>query len=194
MSILINLLPDIRQAKLKERRRRQLVSGVSVMVWVVCGAIVLLLSVYTAGQKVAIKVLSNSISQKKTELQNVTGLTDALTAQQHLASLGGLYEKRVYMTKFFKAYSEADPTQVTINSLALDAQNAMIVNGNGTSYAAVAKLARALEASNVKVGTGAAESNSPYFTNVTIKNVSSTASGVSFTLDATIDTEVTSGK
>jgi Tfp pilus assembly protein PilN len=192
VSVLVNLLPDFRQAKLKERRRRQLVTGVAVVTWAVCGGIILLLTIYVTGQKVAIGVFTNSIKDKTTRLQNINGLTDALTAQQHLAVLPSLYEKRVYMTKFFEAYSAANPADVTLSSMNIDAGNAMIVTGTGKSFAAVAKLDRALEASNVKVGKDASASNEPYFSGVSITSLDNGAKGVNFTVHATLGIGVTS--
>jgi hypothetical protein len=193
MSILINLLPDLRQAKLRERRRRQLASGVSISIWVICGGVVALLFLYSGGQAVIIGNYNRGIAQKQTELRGIEGLEEALTAQQHLSSLPSLYDKRVYITRFFSAYSESNPNEITLSSMTVDNQNVMVVNGLGVSYAAVAKLARALEASNVKVGSGASEENEPYFSGVTITSVSSSSDrGVSFTLTATLGSGVTS--
>jgi hypothetical protein len=104
-----------------------------------------------------------------------------------------LYDKRVYMTKFLQAYSDVDPTDTTLGSLAIDTQGALIVRGSGKTYASVAKLARALEAANVKVGPNAAEGNTPYFTNVEIADVAGTSGGVAFTLNVNLNPEVTSG-
>lgn len=200
MSILLNLLPDLRQAKLRERRRRQLVAGVSVMIWVVCGAVIVLMSLYVAGQKVIINNLTNSINSEKKQLSDVPNLLDAFTAEQHLASLPGLYSQRVYLTKFFDAYTQANPQDVTLNSMTVDQSNNLTVDGAGKTYASVAKLARALSASNVKVGTGAQASNSPYFTNVQITSVSNSGAGtgakgggVQFSITATLQSGVTSG-
>lgn len=192
MSILINLLPDTRQAKLKERHRRQLVGGVSVLVWAVCGGVVALMTVYQLGQAAVIAGHSKSIKESTQELQAIPDLLDALTAQQHSASLPALYDKRVYMTKFFEAYIEANPADVKLTSLGIDTDNILAINGVGKTYAAVAKLARTLEAANVKVGSNAASTNPPYFTNVTITGVSSSSQGVSFTITATLDSGVTS--
>lgn len=198
MSILINLLPDLRQAKLREHRRRQLVAGVSVMIWVVCGGALVLMSLYVAGQKVIISNYTNSINNEKRQLQAVPNLLDAYTAQQHLAALPGLYAQRVYVTKFFDAYSQADPQDVTLNSLTVDSSNNLSVVGSGKTYASVAKLARALAASNVTVGTGAQAANTPYFTNVQIASVKNAGTGagvnaVQFSISATLQSGVTSG-
>ncbi|HEY2004235.1 MAG TPA: PilN domain-containing protein [Candidatus Saccharimonadia bacterium] len=193
MSILINLLPDVRQAKLRERRRKQMASGIAVMVWVICGGVVVLLSVYVAGQKVAINVLSGSIKDKESKLQSISGLPDALNAEEHLASLGNLYSKRVYMTKFFDAYQQADPQDAVLNSLTVDASNTMTVTGEAKTYADVAKLDRALAASNVQVGTNAKASNQPYFTNVNISSVNADSKGVGYTITAVMASGATGG-
>jgi len=193
MSIMINLLPDVRQAKLRERRRKQMASGIAVMVWVVCAAVVVLMSVYVAGQKVAINVLNGNIKDKENKLQSISGLPEALNAEEHLASLSDLYSKRVYMTKFFDAYQQADPQDAVLNSLTVDASNTLTVSGEAKTYADVAKLDRALAASNVQVGTNANASNEPYFSNVNISSVSADSKGVSYTITATVAPAATEG-
>lgn len=193
MSILINLLPDVRQAKLRERHRRQLATGVSITVWAICGGMVVLLTLYVAGQKVVISSLSSSITSMENQLQGVPNLTSALTAEEHVASLPTLYNQRVYLSKFFQAYTAASPTDVTVGSLTIDSQNNLTINGTADTYAAVAKLARALEDSNVTLGTGAAASNTPYFTNVTISSVGNGTGGVGFSMSAVMGSGVISG-
>lgn len=195
MSTLVNLLPDIRQAKQRDHKRRQMITGISVSVWVICGVVILLLSVYAGGQKVIISNYTKSISDKQEELRQVDGLVEALTAHQHLASLPSLYDKRVYLTKFFAAYSQSNPNSISLTSLQVDNAGALTVIGSAPSFAEVAKLARALEASNVKVGSEASESNSPYFTNVNIGSLDNgERTGVSFTITAVLGSGVTSGE
>jgi Tfp pilus assembly protein PilN len=191
--VLINLLPDLRQQKLKEKHRRQLVTGASVATWVVCGVIVVGLVLTAGGQKVLISNTTKNIKEKQAQLEGTSGLLDALTAHQHLASLPALYDKRVYLTKFFTVYQETDPVNIVLSSLDVDANNLLTVHGSAPTYAEVAKLARALEASNVKVGSNAAESNAPYFTGVNIVTVDSgDRSGVSFTITSSLSGEVVS--
>ncbi len=188
MSMLINLLPDLRQAKLRERRRRQLAIGISVVVWSLCGGIVVVLVLSSAGQKLAINRLSSDITANEQSITAVPNIVEALTAQQHLDSLKTLYSKRVYLTKFFTAYSQADPKDISIASLNIDSQNIMTVSGAGASFASVAKLAKALEALNVTVGTGSASGNSPYFSNISITNAAAVnGRGVNFSLTATVE-------
>lgn len=187
MSAMINLLPDLRQAKLREKRRRQMMSGAAIVTWVVCGAVILALSLATAAEKVLIAKASNDADAKITELKNVPGIIEALTATEHLKALPDLYAKRVYMTKFFKALSESDPADITLSSLDIDNTNLMTVSGGSRTYASVAKLARALSVSNVEVGTNHAPTNEPYFSNVVITEAAkSSGQTVGFTIQAQV--------
>lgn len=197
MSTLINLLPDLRQAKLRDLRRRQLAIGLGFSVTVLCGATVGILVLYMLAQKAVMSVRSNEITSEMNKLKSVDGLVEAMTANEHLASLPSLYEKRVLLSKFFKAYSEANPVGIILDTLSVDlsleGQKILKVSGNGPSYAEIAKLARALEASNVVVGEGASVKNEPYFSNVAIAGVTKTDNGVaSFSLSAIVSSAVVS--
>ena len=195
MSVLINLLPDLRQAKLRAKQRRRLATIGAITVCSISGGLVIVLALYEGAQKLDIRSLTNQITVNKSTLQNTPGLIDALTAQQHLDSLPQLYSQRVYITKFFNAYNQSSPTDITINSLTVDETNVLKVQGAGTSYASVAKLADALAADNVTVGMGANASNVPYFTDISIDQVSkSTDNQVTFGLSANVAEGVTSGQ
>jgi hypothetical protein len=187
VSVLVNLLPDVRQAKLREHRRRQLVSGVSILVWIVSGSVVALLTLYTVGQKAVIYTTTNDIQKNETNLKNISQLPAALTASAQAAALPSLYSQRTFMSKFFAVYEQASPTDITLNAMTTDNQNNLTISGSGPSYAEIAKLARALAASNVNVGTGAATGNTPYFNTVNITSVSETGNQVDFTITGVID-------
>ena len=187
MSVLINLLPDLRQAKLRDKRRRQLASGVAVVIWSVCGGVILLMSIYWAGQKAVISGYSKSIIDKVDQLKKVPNITEALTAQEHLAALPGLYGKRVYLSKFFSAYTAANPADLELSSLTIDETNTLKVSGSAPNYASVAKLARALDQSNLTVGPGALVNNQPYFTSVAISEATRESTGrVNFTINLAV--------
>ncbi|HEY6737121.1 MAG TPA: PilN domain-containing protein [Candidatus Saccharimonadia bacterium] len=195
MSVLLNLLPDLRQAKLREQRRRQMAVGISVLVWAACAGVVLVLFLFSAGQAVQIAVHSHNIDDTKTKLQSVSGLTGALTAAQHLNALPELYANRVLFTKFFGAYQDADPLDVTLSSLHVNEANVLTVNGVSKSYAALAKLQRAMELSNVSVGQRASAQNTPYFSNVSLDSaVNTTGKGINFTLSAQVSSEALHAK
>lgn len=159
----------------------------------VCGGLLLVAGLYEGSQKILISTQTAKIADDEKKLEATAGLIDALTTQQHLASLPNLYAQRTYLTKFLEAYTTADPTDVTLTSLTVDSSNTLTVNGSGKTYQAVAKLARALTAENVTLGKDASTSNQPHFTNVTLQSVSRTNNAINFTLNATVDSGVTNG-
>ena len=193
MSVLINLLPDTRQQKLAARRRRQLLFGISVVIWSVCGGIVILLTLFSASQRLIITNDSNQINLKTEKLQATPSILEALTAQEHLDSLLGLYSQRTYMSHVFRAAGEFSPTDVQLQSINIDASNKVILSGLSKSYASVAKLARALEAQNITIGTGAKPENSPYFLNVNIQSASLGSDRVTFSISADMQPGATNG-
>ncbi|QQR52983.1 PilN domain-containing protein [bacterium] len=193
MGVLINLLPDFKQAKQRESRRRQLAVAASFAVWVVCGVVVLLMFLYSAGQGVRITVLNRQIQENTKSLEGTQGLMDALNAQQHLASLGSLYSNRILFTKFFEAYVAASPTDVTIDAITVNDQNVLVVTGNAKNFAAVAKLQRAMSRGN-KTGINKDVPTSGYFSSVNIPTANNSGNkGITFMINASVSQEVLSG-
>jgi Tfp pilus assembly protein PilN len=193
VSVLVNLLPDTRQEQQKDARRRHLITAVAVTIWSVCGGILVLLGLYMASQKLVISSLTSEINKHHQELKDTKGLVEALTGQAHLAALPGLYAQRAYLTKFFSAYATANPSEVALNSLSLDSTGALTVTGTASQYTPVSKLAKALEAVNVTIGTGASATNKPYFTEVSIQSATRSNNRVNFTLNAILASEATHG-
>jgi Tfp pilus assembly protein PilN len=193
VSITINLLPDLRQTRLREQRQRRLVTVITIMVVSISAGLVLLLFVFNIGQKVITDNLSKDITSKEKKLQNTASLVDALTAQQHIQSLPAVWAQRVYFTKFFDAYSQVNPNAVVLNSLSVTPDNLVTIGGNASSYKDVSQLADAMSAENVTLGTGASTSNPPYFVNVQIRSITSSSTGYIFSLTAGISKEVVSG-
>ncbi|MBW4061301.1 PilN domain-containing protein [Candidatus Saccharibacteria bacterium] len=192
MSVRLNLLPDLRQQRLKDKQRRQSALVIAVIVWSVAGGVTLLFALYNGTQSYAINQTTKKINDKKAQLQDINGLTDALTAQQHLASLAALYGKRTYLSKFFDAYSSLAPGSVALNALKINNTNILTISGSSDTYTNVTKLAAAMAAENVTIGANAKAANQPYFTAVSIDDVSRTDAGspVTFSLTATISPEV----
>lgn len=194
MSVLINLLPDLRQAKAKAHQRRRLFSGIALFIWIACAVVLVLLTLSLASQKLIISSNNGTISDNETQLRNMPGLTDAITAQQHLDSLGTLYNQRVYLSHFFHALSQTTPQTITVNALSLDSSNELNITGSGTDFTSVAKLSRALQAENVTIGDNPSASNEPYFTDVTIQSVDNSNGTVGFTINATMSAGATNGQ
>lgn len=193
MSLVVNLLPDLRQARLKEQRQRRLATAISIIVAVSGVGILLLLFAFSVGQQVIMNDLTKKISTKEANIRNTVGVIGALTAQQRLDALSTVWTQRVYMSKFFEAYEQANPNDVTLNDLAIDSNNQLQVSGMAGSYKSVSKLAEAMMQENVTFGKDAKSVNQPYFTSVAIRSANSTDAGLSFAITASLSSEAVNG-
>jgi Tfp pilus assembly protein PilN len=189
----INLLPEVRQAKLKAKRHRRLAAGLATAVIGFSLITVVVLALVSQAQKLRISQLSREIETRQNEIKTTPNLEKMLTTQQHLSSLPGLYSQRVFMTKFYNLLSGVSPRDLAFESLEIDAQNVMSVKGRARNYNIASKFAKALEASNLTLGDKANPNNSAHFSEVTLGTVSAEDDGkVVFELKAKIATEVTS--
>ncbi|MBW3538209.1 PilN domain-containing protein [Candidatus Parcubacteria bacterium] len=194
MTAKINLLPDIRQAKVRARQQRRLAAGIGTMVCTLSIGAVVVLALVMAAQKLRLAALQNSINASQNQLQSESNLKDMLTVQQHLAALPGLYDQRAYITRFLDTLVSVSPTQFAVSSLEIDAQNNLKFTGQAQNYNLVTKFTQALEASNLTLGPAASPSNPPHFTNVNISSVSLDSDNkVAFSLSATMAPQVTNG-
>jgi len=193
MSIVINLLPDLRQKRLLEQRQRRLATVIAIMVSSISAGLLLLLFIFSVGQKVIIDNLSKDITSKEQAISSTKDVINALTAQQNLAILPSVWRQRVYLTKFFDAYVQVNPTDVTLNSLSISSGNVLQVTGRAGSYKSVSKLAEAMMQENVTFGKNAKTTNLPYFNNVNIQSVNSSDNGSSFNITASLSSETVSG-
>lgn len=193
-TFMINLLPDTRLQKQRAHQRRQLAGTIATVVCAAFGAVLLLLFLSVGSATIIKDRLTGEIATKKASLEAVPGIIDALTAQQHLDSLQGLYANRIYVTKFFAAYTAANPTDVALNALTVNADNSMLATGNATTYFSVSKLARALEAhKSVIKNPDGSNSEFPTFTTVEIQSAGRQTDKVSFSLSIVMAPGVTSG-
>lgn len=194
MSTKINLLPDVRQAKIQDKSRRRL--AVAVMagsVMVLIGA--LLLGFLTEqAQRLTINSLTNSIKDKKTQINNTPDIKTMLSLQARLAALPKLYSDRVLMTKLNKVLSALEPSDTAFTDLSIDNNHQLTFNATGKTYLTAARIAKALEASNVSVGDGAAATNEPYFSDVQLSAVTSDSGTTTYSVTATVNQGATSGQ
>ncbi len=173
MAVSINLLPDVRQARIRDAERRQLLSIVLVGTLVLCGLVAGGLFAVTTAQQSQIKGLSASITDKKAQLTKDPDLIKILTAQQQVSSLDRLLTNKRYVTKVFNILTEISPTakELMLTNLEIDDKNLMKVTVTGRDFLVADRFVKALVASNVKIGSKAAEGNLPDFTNVQLSTV-----------------------
>lgn len=193
MTARVNLAPDIYQNLQRDKRLRKIVTSVGILVTAVSIGLVVLGAVILGGINAGIAVTSGSIEKKQGELRGLADLKDAVTVSQHLDSLTTLYGQRVFISRFLVALQEVAPTGISVSELELSDTNELTVTTKAKSYPLATKFTKALEASNVSVGSNAAATQQPYFTSVNLSGVteSGTDGSVSFKLKMQMASEVT---
>lgn len=187
MSTKINLLPDIRQAKINDKNNRRLAVTVAISVSVVCAGLLLLTILIIQGQALRISQLNNSIKSKQQQISSYPDVNKILTTAAQLDSLPQLYSQRVYMTQLTQILTKQQPNDTAFQSLTIDSTNSINLTVVGRSYMSAARLAKAMEAStlpnNSQVHT---------FDNVLLSAVVLANGQTSFSITATVNKEATS--
>jgi Tfp pilus assembly protein PilN len=182
MSVAINLLPDVRLARIRAQHIRHLVTGIAVAIWIVVAIIVGALFGGIGAQTLVLNNVNNQIQTDISSINGTNGLSDALTTQQRLVNLPGLYNSRTYYSKFMPILAAAMPPNVTVTNISTTPANSLTITGTGSSALAVDTLYESLKVA----GQGTTGGN--YFSAVSITSVSKDATTglAAFTLSATL--------
>ncbi len=192
MTTLINLLPDIRQDKARNNQRRRMAKLAAFAVSGVSLGLVLILFLITLGQKYRINSLSEDIKSNQAAIDEINDLQQILTTQRQLSSLAELYQQRVLITRLYGVLSGLQPREIGLQSLSLDAQNTLTMTAQARNFGSVTRFVKALQASNVSIGSGANINSRPHFSNIKLATVTSDTNNlVSFSVTATMSPEVT---
>jgi hypothetical protein len=188
MSVRINLLPDIRLAKIRARHIRQLAFGIATLTSGLAIGIVVVLVIITTAQQLQIAGLNKSIHDKQSELAGKSDLQEIATLQQHLNSLPTLYSDRPSIVAFFAAVQKVTPTELSLNKVDFTQLATIQATGNARSMATVDKLVKAMQASKAPDGSN-------YFSNELVTTENQDAiSGITFDLAVDVAQEATHAK
>jgi hypothetical protein len=166
MSIAINLLPDVRLARIRAQHLKHLATGIAVAIWIIAGIIVGGLFLGIGAQKLVLDNVNNQIATDISSINSTKGLTSALTAQQILHNLPTLYKGRTYFSKFMPIITVAMPPTAHVSNVTASSSGTLAITGAASSAYVVDQFYEALKASGATSTTGA------YFSNVTITSVS----------------------
>lgn len=190
----INLLPDARKEKLKDKNNRQLAVSVATVSVVSSAAVVVLLLLITQAQKLQINSLTASIKNTQKKItRDIPNAQTIATAQQHMDTLATLYAGQVKVSKFFDLLEKVTTDDIGITSITLDPTNKVTIAGSAKTYASASKFATVLEASNVTIGTNASPSNVPDFSHTFLPTLGGSQGKVSFSITTNLASGVTSG-
>lgn len=187
MSVAINLLPDVRQARIRAQHLRHLVTGIAIAIWIVAGIVVGGLFLGIGTQRLVLANLNTKIANDTSQIEGTSGLNTALTAQQILQNLPALYNSRTYFSKFMPLIAAAMPSTLAVSNVSTDASNNLTISGTavhsstGSATYVVDQFYEAMKASGQGTTSGA------NFTAVSIPSVSLDQTGkASFSMTAAV--------
>lgn len=189
MSIQINLLPEARMAKLRNKSKKTRYIAVASVVGgsVAAVAVVLImLQVFLVGTfaqgEDKIKNLNADISK------SVTTEQVSATLQANLASFYTLNNSRTYASRIFSNLFKAVPENIVITSVGIDSKDVISISGTTDSFADVSKFAAILELYNLDYLPQPDLERKAIFTDTLIVSVSKSTDGkVSFSITCKVN-------
>lgn len=189
MSIQINLLPEARMAKLRNKSKKtRYIAAASVVGGSVAAisVVLIMLQVFLVGTfaqgEDKIKNLNADISK------SVTTEQVSATLQANLASFYTLNNSRTYASRIFSNLFKAVPENIVITSVGIDSKDVISISGTTDSFADVSKFAAILELYNLDYLPQADLERKAIFTDTLIVSVSKSTDGkVSFSITCKVN-------
>lgn len=189
MSIQINLLPEARMAKLRNKSKKTRYIAVASVVGGSVAAIsivLIMLQVFLVGTfaqgEDKIKNLNADISK------SVTTEQVSATLQANLASFYTLNNSRTYASRIFSNLFKAVPENIVITSVGIDSKDVISISGTTDSFADVSKFAAILELYNLDYLPQPDLERKAIFTDTLIVSVSKSTDGkVSFSITCKVN-------
>ena len=133
MSTTINLLPDIRIAKIKAKNLRHLITGIAVTIWIAGAILIGSLFLSIGAQSVLISNANDKIVSDTKTISTTPNINEALTFQNKLRSLPGLYAKRTYYSKFMPALVSSLTPGISLGNISYASTGALTISGTASS-------------------------------------------------------------
>lgn len=166
MSVVVNLLPEARLVKLRNRRRKQLATGGLIFVALVVGTIIGTLLFLLAANAANESLVKGDIERNKNDISNLREVEQtAADLQEHLDSFYKLNADRLFASSVFGNLSNAIQPDVIVNyfeiadysaatggssdSSSSSSLSLVKIKGLAKDYKAVSTFAQAIEAYNV---------------------------------------------
>lgn len=182
-----NLLPDIKLEYIKAERSRKVVASIGLLVSAIAVAI-LLIMLFTVEvvQKKQLSDAASAVTTANKDLSGITGLNKVLTVQNQLGTLATLHQSKHISSRIFTYLPEITPSNVKITQITMDlSQNTITITGTADSQLAVNTFIDTLKFAQFKASSS--DTEHPAFTNVVESAFSLTATGSTYTINATLD-------
>lgn len=193
MLVKINLLPEARLVKLRDKKRKQyytLLAGI-----VIAGVIAILIALYIFyGLRTAQKNLNfSTINKQKSDVAAQKELElNASTLQEHLDSNTSLNSNRIYVSEIFNQLVKTLPDKVKLTSFSVDENYNCNIQGSAPDIKTVGTFAKALENFNVNFANIPEADRKPFFNSVSVDQVTkqSNEEKVNFSIKFKVDKDL----
>lgn len=154
--IQVNLLPDIKLQYLKSQRVKRLFIVGSILAAAVFAAVAILVGLWVGAQRLHLSGVQNDIDQTVEQLKAEADLSKIVTIQKQLERLPELHNAKLAMHRLFDYIGIVVPNEVSLNTLELDAGNAlsMEIRGRTTDIKMVNVFVDTLKNANFRYGEG----------------------------------------
>lgn len=185
--IQFNLLPDVKLAFIRAKRRKRLVAVASTSVIAGCLTILLLLFLFVnVAQKGHLNALSADINNQVKELRDTPNLDSILTVQNQLKVLGGLHDQKPVASRIYTYLSQVTPSEISISKLDVDfLTSTMKFTGSSNSLNNVNKFADTLKFTEFTQGESSEKQLA--FSNVVLSSFGRTDATANFAIDLSFD-------
>lgn len=188
MQVLINLVPEARLVKLKQKRNKRLLTTLTVLAAIVMATIAGTLIVLIIANTALYAANEGTIKDKKAQISDINKSNmeqNAATLQEHLASFQTLNASRLYASKIFAEFSETIQPNVTVKTFDVADGYIVSVTGTAKSNQDVSKFVNAIEDYGTTYKKKPDADPTDYFSSVDITSIGKGGEGgegVSFTL------------
>lgn len=182
----VNLLPDIKQQRLKAQRRKRTLVLVALIIMAV-GVGLPLLTGFTIGtQQVFLSNARNNNKNGIAELKSIEGLNEALTAQNQLDAIYNLRDTGQDYVGFIDFIEKAIPQGTQISSIAVSSEGALEISGSTDDVDSVNVLVQSLSSytpSGLNLDKFDAERQT-FIDNINVRGITPSEDEVTFSLEA----------
>ena len=191
MNIQVNLLPEAKLNKIRNKSKKRTYTTFAILlavIVVIAAVLLVMLRIFLLG---TYQVGKNKIASLKSEIDKSKAMEEsAATLQQNLASFYNLNAKRTNASRIISNFFKAVPANVTINSITLNDKGGFTVAGSTATFADVSRFASSLEQYNVDYLPQPDLDRAQVFTGVTINSVNKNEGRTDFSISFTVNEAV----
>jgi Tfp pilus assembly protein PilN len=195
MNVQVNLLPEAKLSKMRNKAKRRNYTTITILVAVAVAVVCVMLVMLRFFLVGTYNLDKNKKATLQSEVDKQKDLEEkATTLQQNLNAFYTLNSTRTYASAIINNFFKAVPENVTISSIALDEKGKVTISGTTGSFADVSRFQSSLELYNVDFLPQPDLDRKAVFTNVSISSVNKAEGKTSFSITFDVQKEVLKGQ